>query len=234
MTDRPVCSTNLSFGLVNVPVRVMLASSEKKCHLHWLSPKGNRVSQRYVDSVTGEKVPHNEIRLGYEVEKNVFKVIHKKDLESIVKDGITVLESVPRIKLLPHLVQRSFYLQHDKSERAYRVIQAALNRVKRDLICKWYTRSKDCLVVVQATPSALVMHQVYYKDEVRECRTNFSKVVRLSREEILLASQMIQQMEGTTFNFESYQDEYGKRFKKMLEQKYRGSFQTLLKKSLKK
>jgi|SRR5271166_5099293 len=210
---RSIGTNVLSFGLITIPMKTYITASEDKVSFHWLSPAGNRISQKKIDSVSGEEVEQENIQHGYAIDKNNCIAFTTDELEAIrgdKKNVIEVSDIVPMPNIRPEHIEKSLFLAPDKSDKSYRLFHKCLLTANKVAVCKWFARGKDNLVIVAPhDENILIMHQLFYQNELRELATNFAKGSEPSESEVKLGMQLLKKMSsGNAFDLSLYKDEY--------------------------
>lgn len=229
---RACCSATISFGLVSIPTKAYLTASAETFSFNMITPKGNRVKQQLVDSVTGDVVERKDTNKGYEHEKGqylIFKDEELKALEGDKSDLIDVLQFVSGYTPKPEQVERSLYLSPEKNaDRSYKLLLQAMRKTGKVAICKWYTRGKDHLVALQPVGDTLMLHQLYYSDEVRPFQVPVNKNSDPTDKEIELGEKLIAMLSVEKFDHETHVDQYGSRFKEAVDMKLSGKTGTVI------
>jgi DNA end-binding protein Ku len=208
---RSMSSKHLSFGLVNVPVRLYSATSAKEIAFNQITPAGNRVQQKLVDAVTGKPVERTDLRRGFEYERGEFVVVDKAALEACNPEveGIEISEFVAADEIDPMLYDKTYLIGPDKGgEKAYALLALTLAKAGRVGIAKVVLSSREHLVAIRPRGDfSLTMTTLFYADEVADIgELNLATSVP---EKALLAEAM-KLVAGRTvkFNPGSYSDSY--------------------------
>src|ERR687893_636816 len=169
---RPMWSGAISFGLVNVPVKLYSAVSRKTVRFHQLnSETGHRIAQKRVDSVTGEEVPYENIVKGYELTKERYVVITPDELDSLDPERtrtIDIEDFVDLADIDPVYYDHPYYLVPDKgAAKAYALLLHAMRESGKVAIARVVLRSKEQLVAIRPAPGGvLMMETMIFADEV--------------------------------------------------------------------
>jgi DNA end-binding protein Ku len=229
MPARSVASGTISFGLVSIPVKLYTATDasagvsfnmlHKKCH--------GRLKQQYIcPRDNDEVVPRTEMVKGYEFAKDQYVVFTEEELKELQEkptQSIDITEFVPAEKVPALYFEKSYYLGPDKGgERAYKLLSEAMKETGRSALAKYAARGKMYLVLVTPYEEGLVLHQLYYADEVRP----FGEVpvgdTEIKEGELKLAMQLIEQIANDSFQPEKYEDEVKKRTEEIIQKKVEG------------
>jgi DNA end-binding protein Ku len=214
MSKRSVASATISFGLVSIPVKFYLTAHAESVNFNMITPKGNRVKQKLVDSVTGEDIEYGACNKGYEFAKDQFVIFTKDELKALGEsDGGTmeIKEFVPCDDLQLIAVEKSYYLDAGKGgDKAYRLFVAALKKQGKCAVAQWTSRGRQHLVVIGAKGDALVVYQMFYADEMREFELDCAKFDPRDVE-IDLACKLMETLSNDHFDSSKYKDSYRER-----------------------
>jgi DNA end-binding protein Ku len=214
MPARAISSGTITFGLVSIPIKVYTATSSQSVHFNMLheSDKG-RLKQHYTCAVCSEPVERNQTIRGYEYQRGQYVVLSDEELAALEHKSdrtIEIEEFVPLDKVDPIYFERSQYLGPDKGgHKAYRLLREAMRESNRVAIGRFSTRGREQLVLVRPTSEGLILHGLYYADEVR----GFGDIELPDEEsfkpgELELAGQLIDQLSKPAFQPEKFEDEY--------------------------
>jgi DNA end-binding protein Ku len=223
----PLRTGLLSFGLVSIPVQLHTATKDQRIAFNLLHAKcGSRVQNRYYCPVCNVTVERDDRVRGYEFAKDQYVQLTEPELESLETESsnnIELKEFIPLSKIDPVYFENAYYVgAGEGGEKPYRLLADALMNSKRAAIAQLVTRGKEQLVLIRPYENGLIMHSLYYANEVR----NFADIakgenVKLTDEEIDLGASLIENM-SDGFNPEKYHDEYRERVQAMLDEKSKG------------
>ena len=198
MPPRPIGSGAISFGLVSIPVKLFVAASSETPSFNLLHAKcGTRIRQQRVCPTCNEVVERDNLVRGYEFAKDQYVRLtddELKALEGEASEAIEISEFVPLEKVDPIYFERSYYLGPDKGgEKAYRLLADTMAHVGKVALAKFVLRGKENLVIVRSAQNGLLLHTMYFADEVR----SFDEVpkgesAKISSAEITLAIRLIE------------------------------------------
>jgi DNA end-binding protein Ku len=233
MPPRSIGSGAISFGLVSIPVKLYVATSSQAPSFHLLHAKcGNRIRQQRVCPVDNEVVERDQLVKGYEFAKDQYVRVtddELKALEGEASEAIEISEFVPLSKVDPIYFERSYYLGPDKGgEKAYRLLTDTMTQVGKVALAKFVMRGKENLVIVRAAQKGLMMHTMYFANEVR----SFDEIpkgesAKITGAETSLAIRLIDELSNDEFEPEKYHDEYSERVLKLVNEKAEGKEITL-------
>ena len=226
---RPVWSGAISFGLVNVPVKLMGAVSPKDVRFNQLEAgTGARIKQKRVSAETGEEVPFDQIVKGYEISPDNYVVIEPQELEALdpkATRSIEIEDFVDLDQIDPLYFERPYYLVPDKGgAKAYALLLEAMKESKKVGIARLVLRTKQYLAAIRPLGDALVLETLLYPDEVTlpdEVEGLPRDDVEIQDRELKIARQLIESL-STEFEPENYRDEYRERVLELIEQKAEG------------
>lgn len=227
MAPRMLQTGTISFGLVTIPVKLYTAASSQNISFHLIHAKcGSRIKQQQTCPVCEVVVSRDELVRGYELARNQYVQFTEAELETLEQDAsknIDIVEFVPLPEVDPIYFEKTFYLGPDKSgEKPYRLLAQAMARANRVAIAKFVMRGKEHLVLIRPAQDGLMLHQMYYADEIR----NFAEIEKgaapLKDAELNLATRLIDELSVDEFKPEQYRDGYRERVMEQVNQKAEG------------
>jgi DNA end-binding protein Ku len=227
MAPRMLQTGTISFGLVTIPVKLYTAASSQNISFHLIHAKcGSRIKQQQTCPVCEVVVSRDELVRGYELARNQYVQFTEAELETLEQDAsknIDIVEFVPLPEVDPIYFEKTFYLGPDKSgEKPYRLLAQAMARANRVAIAKFVMRGKEHLVLIRPAQDGLMLHQMYYANEIR----NFAEIEKgaapLKDAELNLATRLIDELSVDEFKPEQYRDEYRERVMEQVNQKAEG------------
>ncbi len=225
---RPIWSGAISFGLVNVPVKVFSATSSKDVRFHQLDGKSkSRIKQKRVSVATGEEVPYEDLIKAYEIAPDNYVTITPEELEALdpkASKTIDIEDFVDLDQIDPVYYERPYYLVPDKGgQKAYALLRNAMRETNKVGIARVVLRTKQYLAAIRPLDDALVMETMLFSDEVNpldELDLPGPDVDVTEREE-KMARSLIDSL-TTDFEPSKYRDEYRERVLQLIEQKASG------------
>ena len=227
---RAIWSGAISFGLVNVPVKLYSATSPKTVRFHQLSGKtGARIRQKRVDPTTDEEVPYEEIVKGYEITPDRFVMITNEELEALDPKAtrtVDIEEFVDLADIDPIYYDHSYYLAPAAGgAKAYRLLVDAMRESGKVGIGRVVLRSKQQLCALRPTGEALTLSTMLFGDEVlspdRLDELESVNEAEASERELSMAQQLIDSL-SSDFEPDKYHDEYRERVLNLIERKAAG------------
>ena len=226
---RPIWSGAISFGLVNVPVKLVGAVSPKDVRFNQLEAGTNaRVKQKRVSAVTGEEVAFDQIVKGYEISPDNHVTIEPDELESLdpkATRSIDIVDFVDLDQIDPLYFERPYYLVPDKGgAKAYALLLEAMKESQKVAIARLVLRTKQYLAAIRPLGDALVLETLLYHDEVTlpdDVEGLPRDDVEIQDRELKIARQLIESL-STEFEPEQYRDDYREKVLELIEQKAAG------------
>jgi DNA end-binding protein Ku len=227
---RAIWSGAISFGLVNVPVKLYSATSPKSVRFHQLSSKtGARIRQKRVDPSTGEEVPFEEIVKGYEITPDHYVLITPEELDALdpkATKTIDIEEFVDLSEIDPIYYDNSYYLAPTAGgAKAYRLLLDAMRESGKVGIGKVVLRTKQQLCALRPTGDVLTLSTMLFGDEVlapdRLDELDAIGDAEASDRELKMAEQLIASL-SSEFDPTRFKDEYRERVLDLIERKASG------------
>ncbi|MET0409689.1 MAG: Ku protein [Polyangiaceae bacterium] len=228
MPARSVASATISFGLVSIPVKLFTATSSEQVRFNMLHPETkSRVKQQYLDASTGEVVDRNALVKGYEYGKDQYVIFTEEELKALEAErssSLDIVEFVPLDSVDLLSVEKSYYLGPDKGgDKAYRLLRESMLRTAKVAVGRWAARGKEQLVVVRPYKDGLILHQMFYANEVRAFdEIDTGATIEFKPIEHELAERLIEQLSSDAFHPENYKDEYAARVEAAVQNKVLG------------
>lgn len=225
MAARAIWKGELKIGSTKVPVKLYSAVEDRDVRFHILDPGRKRVKQHMVSPESGDEVPNEEIRKGYEIEPGRFVILDEKDLDSLNPEpsrDIEIGEFVP-IKAIPQqYYERPYYLGPDGDQKDYFAFAEALEKQGHEGIAHWVMRNKAYTGALGAENGYLVLSTLRNADEVISAKELPEPAGRApSAKEIDMAKHLVSLLEGE-FNPADFKDEYRERVMEFIEKKAKG------------
>jgi len=227
---RAIWSGAISFGLVNVPIKLYSATSPKGVRFHQLSSKtGARIRQKRVDAATGDEVPYEEIVKGYEITPDRYVIIEPDELEALDPKAtrtIDIEEFVDLEEIDPIYYDHSYYLAPTAGgAKAYRLLLDAMRESSKVGIGKVVLRSKQQLCALRPTGEVLTLTTMLFGDEVlspeRLDELEAIGEAEATERELRMAQQLIASL-SADFEPQRFKDEYRERVLELIERKAAG------------
>ena len=234
MPPHSIGSGNISFGLVSIPVRMYTAASSESVAFNQIHPKcGGRIKQQILCPTCNEVVERGALVKGYEFAKDQYVQFTDDELKALEGETsrmIDITEFVPLEQVDPIYFEKAYFMGPDKGgEKAYRVLSDSMQKAGRVALAKFTMRGKESLVLIRSAQKGLMLHFMYFADEVRDFKEiDKGEDAKIKPNEMDLAQRLIDELSHDAFRPEQYEDDYRTRVLAAVEQKVEGKEVTSL------
>jgi DNA end-binding protein Ku len=209
---RAIWSGSISFGLVNVPVRMYSAISEHRLHFHFVhEPDESPIGYQKLCKLEDKPVPDDEVVKAFEFEPGEYVFMEDEDFEAARAEGyktIEISDFVPYEQLDPIYFARTYYLGPEEGgEKVYTLLLRALEDAGLAGISKFVMRDRQYLGALRVRDGAITLEQMYFADEIRPVDEVKPPKTGVSKQELAMAEQLIDNFAGD-FEPEKYKDTY--------------------------
>jgi DNA end-binding protein Ku len=217
----------VSFGLVNVPVKLYAATEDHDISFRQVHREdGGRIHYKRVCSVDGEEVSYDDIAKGYETEDGEMVVITDDDLKNLPNQSskeIAVEKFVPADQIDPMLLDRPYYLEPEKgAAKAYALLRDALDASDRMALVAVAIRNRKNMAVLRVRDGIIVLQTMIWPDEIRSSDfANLGDVGSATERELSMATMLVDSLSGD-WDPEEFQDDYAEAVQVMVETKLTG------------
>ncbi|MCD5323978.1 MULTISPECIES: Ku protein [Pontibacillus] len=216
----------ISFGLVNIPVKLHSATENKDISLRQLHDEcKSPIEYERTCPVCEREVEKEEIVKAYEYAKNKFVVLDDEELEELKKEqsskAVEIMDFVKLSDIDPIYFEKSYYLSPDEGgTKAYSLLRQTLTDTEKIGVAKIIIRSKEQLAIVRVYENTLVMETIHYPDEVRDVKEvpNVPEEMELGKKELETAKTLVEQL-TSDFDPEQYKDDYRQALLDLIEAK---------------
>ncbi|GFZ79474.1 non-homologous end joining protein Ku [Compostibacillus humi] len=216
----------ISFGLVNIPVKMHAATENKDVKLRQLHKECHSpIKYEKVCPNCDREVKQDEIVKAYEYAKNKFVILDDEEMEALRKEqedkAVEIIDFVKLEEIDPIYFEKSYYLSpNEGGSKAYHLLRQALEDTGKIGVAKMMIRSKEQLAVIRVYKNVLVAETIHYPDEVRNVADvpNIPEETALDKKELDTAKLLIDQL-TTAFEPEKYTDDYRNALLELIEQK---------------
>lgn len=230
---RAMWTGTISFGLVNVPVRMYTAARSQDVRFNQIhAADGARVRQKRVCSFDEQELSADEIVRGYEIARDQYVTIEDEELAALapaVTNGIEIEEFVDLAEIDPVFFESSYYLAPARGgAKAYGLLQRAMRDANKVALGRVVLRNKQYLVALRPVEGALSMSTLYYADEVVQTQDleDLPGEQEFTDRELGMARQLIDAL-SAGFEPGKYRDEYRERLMDLIERKAAGETVTV-------
>lgn len=229
---RAIYSGTISFGLVVIPIKFYTAAKENKISFNYLHKTcKSRIKMQYHCATDDEVINKDDLIKGYEFAKNQYVTFTAEEIEKLDAErsnSIEIVEFVPLNSIDPLQIQGSYYIGANKGgDKAYRLLCETLKETNKVAIGKWTPRGKDQLVMIRGYKDGLLVHTLYYPEEIRAFEHGAANI-KINQNELDLAKKLVGQLSANKFDAQKYHDEYAQRIAKIVEEKCAGKTITVL------
>jgi len=226
---RAIWGGSISFGLVNIPVKLYSAVSRKTVHFNQLDMRtGARVKQKRVDAETGEEVPWDQIVKGYELASGAYVTISDDELAALDPKAVRTIEIdefVDQSAIDPIFYDSAYYLAPDKASKPYALLARAMEAEGKVGIAHFVLRTKQYLAAIRPSDGRLLLSTMVYADEINapDSIAELDEVVdvEISDKELAMASQLVESL-AAEFEPDRFRDTYRDAVLEMIEKKAAG------------
>ena len=223
---RAIWSGTISFGLVNVPVRMYSAIDEKDVHFHLIhEPDGGRIGYQKFCKAEEKLVPDDEIVKAFEVKKDELVVLTDEDFEAVKTEGVKTIEIsdfVPYEEIDPIYFDRTYFLgPQDGAEKVYALLREAMEQTGLAAIGKYVMRDRQHLGCLRVREGVIALEKMFFHDEIRLADELAPGKRKVPKAELQLATALVDQFTGK-FEPEKYEDTYRKALLAVIKAKQKG------------
>ena len=228
MPAHAIGSGTISFGLVSIPIKLYTAAASQAVSFNLLHAKcGSRIKQQTFCPTCNETVERAALVRGYEFAKDQYARVTDEELKALEGEAskiIDIAEFVPLKSVDPIYFEKTYYLGPDKGgDKAYRLLADAMAKHERVALAKFVMRGKESLVLVRAAQGGLMLHTMYFADEVRSFgEIDRGESAKIKAGELELALQLIDGLASEAFEPGRYADEYRQRVLDLVNRKVEG------------
>jgi DNA end-binding protein Ku len=228
-------SGSISFGLVNIPVKLYNAVSRKSVSFNQIDSRTqSRIKYKKVSALDGEEVPNDAIVKGYELASGDYVMIDEDELASLDPEAgrtIDIEEFIDLSEIDPIFYDSAYYLAPDKGTlKPYALLQQAMEQSGKVAIARFVMRSKQYLAAVRPQDGHLVLSTMVYADELNDPadipELESVEKIELSEKELVMARQLVESL-SDEFDADKYEDTYRNRVLELIERKAAGDTETL-------
>ena len=226
--QRPLWTGAISFGLVNVPVRMFSAVREHKLQFHYVhEPDGSPIGYQKICKAEEKLVPDDEIVKAFELEEGEWVYLSDEDFEAAraaAEGGKTIAIDafVPQSDIDPAYFHNSYYLEPESgAEKPYALLARALEKTGLSGVAKLVMRDREYLAALRVRDGVIVLERMHFADEVRPAKDHAPSGARVAARELEAAVELIERLAGD-FKPERYEDSYRERLCEIIRAKEKG------------
>jgi len=223
---RSIWSGSITFGLVNVPVRIYSAIEEHKLHFHYLHEKDDSpIGYQKVCKKEDKPVPDDEIVKAFEYSKGEYVVMEDEDFEAAQIEGyktINITDFVSYGEIDPIYFAKTYYVgPQDGAEKVYSLLVRAMEDSELAAVTKFVMRDKQHLGALRIREGVITLEQLYFADEIRSIKAIKASKRKVDRRELQMAQALIKSFTGK-WKPEQYKDTYRNELMKVIRAKRKG------------
>jgi DNA end-binding protein Ku len=227
---RAIWSGSISFGLLNVPVKLYSATSKQTVRFKELREgDGSRIRHKRVAEDDGKEVPYEKIVKGYEISPDQFVVLTREELEELDPKrtrAIEIQDFVDLDEIDPIYFDQPYYLGPDAgADKAYRLLVRAMEEERKVAVARFVLRNKEHLAAIRPMSGVLTMATMRFADEVVDPGQLDDVMgeddVKVDKREVEMAKKLIDSL-ASDFDAEKYRDEYREELLDLIERKAKG------------
>jgi DNA end-binding protein Ku len=223
---RAIWSGAITFGLVNVPVRIYSAISEHKLHFHYIHAEDDSpIGYQKICKLEEKPVPDSEVAKAFEYRKGELVYMDDEDFEAAQVEGyktIDITDFVPYEQIDPIFFAKTYYLgAQEGSEKVYSLLVQAMERSELAGIAKFVMRDRQYLGCLRVRERTITLEQLYFSDEVRPVDEVKPSRSRVAKQELQMAEELINSFAGD-WQPEKYRDTYRDALCEVIEAKRKG------------
>jgi DNA end-binding protein Ku len=224
---RSIWNGSISFGLVNVPVQLFSAVQQKDVHFHeFQAGTGSRIKHKRVSEKSGREVDYGDVEKGFETSRGKYVMLTQEELESVEPGRsrtIDIEDFVQLAEIDPIYFDKSYFVAPQKeAEKSYALLREAMARSERVGIARFVMRTKQYLAAIRAADKVLVLHTLFFADEIRAIRDlDLPTRTKVPDRELRIADQLIDSL-TVEWKPDRYTDTYRERVLDLVRRKAKG------------
>ena len=227
MALRPLRNATISFGLVNIPVRFYTATRSEDVHFNLLHEScGSRVNRKWWCPQHEEMIESAEMIRAFAVGKNQYVTLTDEEMQTLESDSdkaLEITEFVDLDQVDPVFFEKAYYLGPAAGgAKTYRLLAQAMKKQNKVAVARWVMGHREHLVLLRPFEEGLVLHTMYYADEVRDFSALEVEDAELRDKEIALAEMLINELTEKKFDPLAYKDTYRERLMDKIRAKSEG------------
>lgn len=217
----------LSFGLISMPVRLFAGARSENVSFHMLHRDDLvRVKQQLICPAEEKVIDRSEVVKGYEFRKGEYIVVEPEEIKKIeprTAKAMEILEFVPADQIDPVYFESSYFLMPEEAGRKpYALLEKALEETGYCGIAKLTMHNREYTVILRPSDGGIMLHTMYYADEVREVEGFGDIKVQIKPAELKVATQLVEALSGD-WKPEQYSDSFQENLKKLIAAKLEGN-----------
>jgi len=227
MALRPLRNATISFGLVSIPVRFYTATKSEDVHFNLLHEScGTRVNRKWWCPHHEKIVDSDELIRGYAISKNKYVTFTDEEIETLETDdnrALEITEFLDMEQIDPVFFEKAYFLgPAPGGGKTYKLLSEAMKKENKIALARWVSANREHLVIVRPYEKGLILHTMFYADEVRDFDAIDLESSHVTDKEIKLAEMLINELSEKKFDPLRYKDEYRDRLLDRIRAKSHG------------
>lgn len=227
MALRPLRNATITFGLVNIPVRFYTATKSEDVHFNLLHEScGTRVNRKWWCPYHEEIVGSDELIRGYAISKNKYVTFTDEEIEALETDdnrALDITEFLDLQQIDPVFFEKAYFLgPAPGGGKTYKLLAQAMKKQSKVALARWVSANREHLIIIRPFEEGLILHTMYYADEVRDFAAVEKEDAPVKEKEVKLAEMLIDELTEKKFNPLQYKDEYRERLMDRIRDKSKG------------
>lgn len=223
---RPIWTGSISFGLINIPVKLFSAVQDSSLDLDMLDSKDHsNIKFKRVNENTGKEVAYENIVKGYKLDSG-YVILEDEDFEAadaVKTKMIEIINFVEEREIDSLYYEQPYYLEPEKAAmKAYALLRDALESSGKVGVTTFVLRNKENLAILKPYKTVIVLNRIRFSQEIREpSELKLPPVSKTKTKEMDMANKLVEQL-TEKFSIEKYKDTYATKLLKRIKQKSKG------------
>jgi len=227
MALRPLRNATISFGLVSIPVRFYTATKSEDVHFNLLHEScGTRVNRKWWCPHHEKIVESDELIRGYAISKNKYVTFTDEEIETLETDdnrALEITEFLDLDQIDPLFFEKAYFLgPAPGGGKTYKLLSEAMKKEHKVAVARMVSANREHVVVVRPYENGLILHTMFYADEVRDFGAIDLESSHVTEKEVKLAEMLIGELTEKKFDPLRYKDEYRERLLDRIKKKSQG------------
>jgi|EndMetStandDraft_9_1072997.scaffolds.fasta_scaffold102845_1 DNA end-binding protein Ku len=224
---RSIWSGALSFGLINIPVRLYSGTEEHALSFDLLHKKDlSPIRYARICKEDGKEIPYQDIVKGYEYQKGEYVVVTEEDFKAVDMEktnAIEIVQFTPKSEIDAIFYEKPYFLEPGKgADKPYALLRETLQRSKKVGVVKFVFRNREHLGIIEPYGNAIILNQMRFATEIRDIEElKLPKEGQISKKEVDMALKLVDQL-TEKFKPEAFHDEYTEKLQKVIDAKVKG------------
>jgi DNA end-binding protein Ku len=226
---RPIWTGSINFGLVSIPVEMMMAVHEKTVHFHMLSKDGScRLRRKLVCPDTGKEYDFNQTARGIEIGPEDYVLVDQREIDRLKPEkgrSLEIVQFISPAEIDPVFFDRVYYLKPAKeAKKPYKLLSAAMSESGKSALARFVMRERQYTAMIRTSGDVLVLHTLHYADEIdkidKEITCDLDRI-KVSPGEMRMAKELIKSM-TRALHIEEFKDEFREQLQALVDAKAHG------------